>query len=173
MARGALVVQLADGACPSRLMDPTSGDSKLEHRTELQAAMWGRSDCRLPSGVEDVLNLKQGTAAMVNLKELPQRPWRQRRQGSPGVAWLRPAAAVNAISQHIPRWGTIGHAPGYCSRGPGYKPTRLGTASQRQRQTQKHSASDAEVMVESGYRPLREPPRGVNRAVPGLAAGIV
>ena len=39
---GCLVVWLADGARLSGLMDPTSGDSKLKHRTELQAAMWGR-----------------------------------------------------------------------------------------------------------------------------------
>ena len=66
LARGALVVRLVEGACPSGLMDPANGDSKLENRTELQAAMWGWYDCRLPSGVENVLNLKQGTAAATN-----------------------------------------------------------------------------------------------------------
>ena len=35
LAQGALVVRLADGAHPSGLMDPASGDSKLEHRMEL------------------------------------------------------------------------------------------------------------------------------------------
>ena len=66
MVRGALVVRLANDACPSDLMDLASGDSKLEYRTELQAVMWGRYDYRLPSRVENMLNCKQGTAAVMN-----------------------------------------------------------------------------------------------------------
>ena len=38
----ASVAWLFDGAEHHGLMDPASGDSKLEHRTELQVAMWGR-----------------------------------------------------------------------------------------------------------------------------------
>lgn len=68
---------------------------------------------------------------MMNLKEPPQRPWRQQRQGSPGMAWLCPAMAVNATSQQVPRWGTAEHALGYRPHGHGCKPTRLGMATQQ------------------------------------------
>ena len=73
------------GVCPI-LWTRWRGIKKLEHRTELQATMWGWYDCRLPSGVENMLNLKRGTAAMTNLKEPSRQPWRQRRQGA--LAWL-------------------------------------------------------------------------------------
>ena len=58
-----------------------------------------------------MLNLKQGTAATVNLKEPLRRPWRQQRQGGPGMAWLGPAVDVNATDKHVPRWGDSGACP--------------------------------------------------------------
>jgi len=65
------------------------------------------------------------------------------------VAWLGSAVGVNAMSQHTPRWGTAGHAPGDCPHGRGCKPTRLGTASQRAAPDKGDTVQcDAEVMVE-------------------------
>ena len=51
-----MVAWLADGVGHHGLMDPASGDSKLEHRTELQAVMRGRMGDRLPNGAAGKAN---------------------------------------------------------------------------------------------------------------------
>ena len=38
-------------------MDLAIGDLKLEHKTELQTVRWGRQGCRLPGGVDHMVNL--------------------------------------------------------------------------------------------------------------------
>ena len=90
------------------------------------------------------------------------------------MAWLGPSAGVNATSQHTTRRGTAGRAPGDCPHGHGCKPTWLDTASQRAAPDKGDIVQcDVEGMVESGYRPSREQPRGVNGAVSGLAVDVV